>query len=103
MITKIFAVLLIQFFILFSELSVAHEKWKALDETVIEKIAQERGKEPRALFELEGDLELFLFTLIAGISGFVVGYFWRKLLDERENSYREEKTLYQPDGAKRKG
>jgi len=58
------------------------EKWKGLDEAVIEKVAEERGRKAQSLFELEGDLELFVFSLFSGISGFIAGYYWRKLLYE---------------------
>ena len=59
-------------------------KWRALDEIVIEKIAKERGKEPRPFIELEGDLILFVFSLVSGIAGFVIGYFTRKLFFEKK-------------------
>jgi len=61
------------------------EKWGALDEVVIEKIAKERGKEPKPFLELEGDLLLFVFSLVSGIAGFVIGYFTRKLFFEKAN------------------
>jgi len=61
------------------------EKWGALDEVVIEKIAKERGKEPKPFLELEGDLILFVFSLVSGIAGFVIGYFTRKLFFEKAN------------------
>jgi hypothetical protein len=60
-------------------------KWGALDEVVIEKIAKERGKEPKPFLELEGDLLLFVFSLVSGIAGFVIGYFTRKLFFEKAN------------------
>jgi hypothetical protein len=61
------------------------EKWGSLDEVVIEKIAKERGKEPKPFLELEGDLLLFVFSLVSGIAGFVIGYFTRKLFFEKAN------------------
>ena len=61
------------------------EKWRALDEVVIEKIAKERGKEPKPFLELEGDLILFVFSLVSGIAGFIIGYFTRKLFFEKAN------------------
>jgi len=61
------------------------EKWRALDEVVIEKIAKERGKDPKPFLELEGDLILFVFPLVSGIAGFVIGYFTRKLFFEKAN------------------
>jgi len=61
------------------------EKWRALDEVVIEKIAKERGKDPKPFLELEGDLILFVFSLVSGIAGFIIGYFTRKLFFEKAN------------------
>lgn len=87
--------------VIFGSSTSAEEKWKALDEAVIEKIAQERGKEPKALFELEGDLELFLFTLLAGASGFVAGYFWRRFVDEKEDTSFDRGVLSKTEGIKR--
>ncbi len=58
----------------------AEEKWKGIDEAVIEKYAQERGRpasEP--LLNVEGDLLLFLFALAGAAGGFVVGYYWHKV------------------------
>lgn len=60
------------------------ERWKGVDETVIEKIAKEKGVSPKEpLIPLEGDLELFVFTLLSGLSGFTAGYYWRKLTEEK--------------------
>jgi hypothetical protein len=59
-------------------------RWSGLDETVIEKLAVDAGQKPRAaLFELEGDLALFVF-LSAGIcGGAVLGYCFRMLFVEQ--------------------
>jgi hypothetical protein len=59
--------------------------WSGVDETVVEKFAQEHGRFARAPFinTDQGDLLLFVF-LIAGIAGgFVLGYLWRKLFVEK--------------------
>lgn len=76
------------FFFLFlftAQFSFTNEgKWSGLDEVVIEKIAEEKGKKPKPLFELEGDLELFIFSFFFGISGFISGYYWRKILSEKK-------------------
>ncbi len=65
------------------EITQSEEKWKALDEVVIEKIAQEKGLEPKSVVELEGDMEIFVFSLLAAIGGFVAGFFYRKLFFEK--------------------
>lgn len=60
--------------------AAAEEKWKGIDEAVIEKFAEERGRSAREpLLNLEGDLLLFVFTLAGAVGGFVIGYFWHKL------------------------
>ncbi len=68
-------------------------KWKGVDEAVIEKIAKEKGIVPREpLISLEGDLELFAFSLLSGLSGFVAGYYWRKLISEKNDALSLRKT-----------
>jgi len=54
-------------------------KWPGVDETVIEKVAQEHGREAGSGgLGLEGDAQLFAF-LMAGVSGgFLLGYYFRK-------------------------
>jgi len=61
----------------------AAEKWQGLDETVVQKIAREHGREAKkALIDTgEGDLQLFAFLVAGAIGGFVAGYCWRALLD----------------------
>lgn len=72
------------------------EKWKGIDEAVIEKIAEEKGRAPKSIFNLEGDTELFVFSLFSGLAGFITGYYWRKLVSEERNATTPEKssTLY---------
>ncbi len=77
------------FFTLSLGLSLATEeaKWQGLDEAVIGKIASEHGREPKESFlALEGDLELFMFSLLSGLSGIVVGYYLRKFLVEHTHA-----------------
>ncbi|MCX8119167.1 MAG: cobalt ABC transporter permease [Desulfobacterota bacterium] len=70
---------------LFPLLSIASEKWPGVDETVIEKIAQEHGREAKEplINTDQGDLLLFLFLMAGAIGGFVAGYNWRVLLQDR--------------------
>ncbi len=79
--------ILFSFLLLNSAFSLAEEeakeKWRGFDEAVLEELAKAHGKEPEGSFlPLEGDLELFMFSLMAGISGFVVGYYYRKIFVE---------------------
>ncbi|MFN4245465.1 MAG: hypothetical protein ACK4F9_04875 [Brevinematia bacterium] len=59
------------------------EKWGALDEVVIEKLAKEKGKEVRPFIELEGDLILFVFSLFSAIGGFIIGYYSKVIFSKK--------------------
>lgn len=61
------------------------EKWPGVDETVVEKIAREHGREARTPFinTDQGDLLLFVFLLAGAVGGFVAGYSWRMLMVEK--------------------
>lgn len=60
-------------------------KWSGMDESVIEKYAEESGRTPaEPLIPVEeGDLLLFLFAIGGFFSGCLVGYLWRKLFGEK--------------------
>lgn len=60
----------------------AAEKWQGVDESVVEKVAKEHGREAhRALIDTDqGDLLLFVFLLAGATGGFVAGYNWRNLM-----------------------
>ncbi len=78
--------------VLFTVSAVAADKWSGVDETVVEKIARERGREARAPFinTDQGDLLLFVFLVAGAVGGFAAGYWWRMLVaekrDERQGS-----------------
>lgn len=75
------AVVLLLLFSLGDFAAAAEEKWKGIDETVVEKYAQDRGVEASEPFlPVEGDLLLFLFALAGAIGGFVIGYYWHKIM-----------------------
>lgn len=61
------------------------EKWPGVDESVVEKIAKEHGREAGEPFinTDQGDLLLFVFLLAGTIGGFAAGYYWRVLMVER--------------------
>jgi len=61
----------------------AAEKWQGIDETVVQKIAREHGREARKplIDTSEGDLQLFVFLAAGVVGGFVAGYCWRALLE----------------------
>jgi ABC-type cobalt transport system substrate-binding protein len=79
----------------FSLAAFASEKWSGVDESVVEKIAKDHGREAREPFinTSQGDLLLFVFLLAGAVGGFVAGYSWRKLMESKsqqtENSNKE--------------
>lgn len=56
-------------------------KWQGVDESVVEKVAKEHGREAREplINTDQGDLLLFVFLLAGTIGGFAAGYYWREL------------------------
>jgi hypothetical protein len=66
----------------------ASEKWPGIDETVIEKVAREHGREAKTplINTDQGDLLLFLFLLAGAAGGFVGGYYWRMLAEGSGNT-----------------
>jgi hypothetical protein len=60
--------------------------WPGVDETVVEKFAQERGREAHEpiINTDQGDLLLFVFLLAGAVGGFAAGYYWRMLLEGKE-------------------
>lgn len=66
----------------------AAEKWQGIDETVVQKIAREHGREAKkSLIDTgEGDLQLFAFLLAGAVGGFAAGYCWRMLLEGKKKA-----------------
>lgn len=71
----------------------AAEKWQGVDDTVVEKIAKEHGREARKplINTDQGDLLLFIFLAAGATGGFIAGYSWRILITEKKSSKREDK------------
>jgi hypothetical protein len=67
--------------------SLAPKPWTGVDETVVEKIAKEHGREAKPLptNSDKGDLLLFIFLVGGVIAGFAAGYYWRQLISEKKN------------------
>ena len=61
----------------------ASEKWQGVDESVVERLAKEHGREAhKPLINTDqGDLLLFVFLMAGAAGGFVTGYYWRSLMD----------------------
>ena len=71
------------------------EKWSGVDKSIIEKIANEQGREAKKpLINTEqGDLLLFVFLIAGAVGGFAAGYFWKTLLvNKAERGKPGEKT-----------
>jgi len=64
-------------------LSAASEKWGGVDESVVEKYAEEYGRTARSpiINTDQGDLLLFVFLLAGAVGGFAAGYYWRTLME----------------------
>jgi cobalt/nickel transport system permease protein len=67
----------------------ATEKWQGVDESVVERVAKEHGREAqRPLINTDqGDLLLFVFLLAGAAGGFAGGYYWRSLMDRGSESH----------------
>ncbi len=61
-------------------------KWVGVDETVVEKVAEEHGRSAWTSFinTDQGDLLLFIFLLAGTVGGFLMGYNFRKLFKEKD-------------------
>ncbi len=66
---------------LFSAASAA--TWSGVDETVVEKYAEEHGRPGRdpIINTDQGDLLLFMFLIGGLVGGFAAGYYWRMLTE----------------------
>ncbi len=67
------------------------DKWGGVDESVVEKYAEEHGRAPRDPFinTDQGDLLLFVFLLAGAVGGFIAGYYWKDLMDKKPQDSTE--------------
>jgi ABC-type cobalt transport system substrate-binding protein len=83
-----FQIFLILFlvFIVHSSPVTASDKWPGVDESVVEKFAKEHGREAKEPFinTDQGDLLLFVFLLAGSVGGFVAGYYWKELIQNKK-------------------
>lgn len=65
--------------------------WSGIDETIVEKVAEENGRSAWTPFinTDQGDLLLFVFLLAGIAGGFIVGYCWHKLFARPVRNYSE--------------
>lgn len=63
-------------------------KWAGVDETVVEKVAEEAGRPARKPYinTDQGDLLLFFFLIAGTVGGFVGGYCFRELFPPEKKS-----------------
>jgi ABC-type cobalt transport system substrate-binding protein len=63
-------------------------KWGGVDESIVEKYAEEYGRAPRdpLINTDQGDLLLFVFLIGGAVGGFFVGYYWRTLTEHRKQN-----------------
>ena len=63
-------------------------EWGGVDESVVEKYAEEHGRAARDPYinTDQGDLLLFVFLLAGAVGGFLGGYYWRELMEKRPQS-----------------
>lgn len=75
-------------------------KWPGVDESVVEKVAKEQGREAREpiINTDQGDLLLFVFLLAGAVGGFVAGYYWRRLITEKAPHPNRTEDLKGPQG-----
>ncbi len=78
---------------LFAPASYAEEKWQGVDDSVVNKIAKEHGREAWRPFinTDQGDLLLFVFLIAGTIGGFAAGYYWRMLTENKTGTERNKK------------
>jgi len=87
---KIVSILLVfLFFLANSHFAFAQgeTKWGGIDESIVEKVAQEHGRAAWTPFinTDQGDLLLFVFLLAGTFGGFVMGYNFRKLFAKNKD------------------
>lgn len=92
----IFLLLFLLVTVCFSLVAAADKKWQGIDESVVEKIAKEHGREAMKpiINTDQGDLLLFVFLVAGSAGGFIAGYYWRILITGKESrvSKEEQKT-----------
>ena len=84
---RAFIIISICIMVLTGAVGFTHAAWEGLDETVVEKYAEEHGREARdpLINTDQGDLLLFVFMLAGSIGGFIVGYYFRIIMVEKKD------------------
>lgn len=86
--TKVIVILLTSLFLLAGGGDIVKScVFDKIDESEVEKVAEEHGRTAWTPFinTDQGNLLLFVFLLAGAAGGFVMGFFWRKLFIEKED------------------
>lgn len=63
--------------------------WDGVDVAVVGKYATELGRQPWTPFiNVQGDLQLFVFTVAGLVGGLLIGYHWRDLFGSEAGAAR---------------
>ena len=94
---KIVAIVLVMAFRAFMGWLVfgpGEHEWSGVDETVIEKFAEEAGRSPvdPLINTDQGDLLLFVFLLAGVVGGFIGGYYFRELFPAKDEMVNKSET-----------
>lgn len=73
--------------------------WEGVDVAVVETKAEELGAAVSGpLLNVQGDLQLFVFTMAGAIGGFVLGYVWRGLFGSEGSARRRGEAKAAKEG-----
>lgn len=83
---RAFAALILCAVLLFTA-GPAAANWKGVDETVVNKFAEEHGRSARDPYinTDKGDLLLFMFLIAGLVGGFAGGHYWRVLTENKSS------------------
>ena len=82
----VFLALPFYFYLTITQLAIgAEKKWTGVDESVVERYAEEAGRSAWKPFinTDQGDILLFVFLVAGVIGGFIIGYYWRVLFKDK--------------------
>lgn len=77
--------------------NAAETAWPGVDESVVEKYAEQYGRpaKPPLVNTDQGDLLLFVFLLAGAAGGFLAGYSWRSLMLKPTSVQHQDKNQQQ--------
>jgi ABC-type cobalt transport system substrate-binding protein len=80
---------------LWSVVEHSNAKWSGVDESVVEKFAEEANRPARKpLIDIDkGDLPLLCFLVAGAAGGFVAGYYFRELFPPQSEASADAKSV----------